>query len=238
MLREAVGNLVVLRGGQQAACPVGQLGHVQRAVRDVGHALPRRVDPRVRRRARGRHRFRDAGRRARVVADAQHPQPPVQREHDRPAGRVGRVGHDPGRALACPLPPDALSLGHIARTEVPRRRRIGQKPLTDSAAVPRAVGQVQPPQARDRVFTAPGAEKQHAPAIPGDRHRVRNAKREVPSAGQLPGEVVDRHASTLPRGPAAAPRVNRSPDAGSAAQVTVQPPRRRQPHRAAMVATT
>jgi hypothetical protein len=129
---------------------------------------------------------------------------------DRPAVRVGRVGHDPGRGLACPFPPDALSLGHIARTEGPRRRRIDDKPLADSAAV----GQVQPPRARDRVFTAPGAEKQHAPAILGDRHRVRNAKGEVLSAGHLPGEVVDRHASTLPSGPAAAPRVNRSPAPG------------------------
>jgi hypothetical protein len=210
MLREAVGNVVVLRGGQQAACPVGQLGHVQRAVRDVGHALPRRVDPRVRRRARGRHRFRDAGRRAEVVADPQHPQPPVQREHDRPAVRVGRVGHDPGRGLACPLPPDALGLGHIARTGVPRRRRIGEKPLASS----RTVGQVQPPQAGYRVFTAPSAEEQHPPAVPADRHRARNAEREAPRAGQLLEEVVDHHASTLPRGPTATRQVKRSQDAG------------------------
>jgi hypothetical protein len=120
MLRQAVGNVVVLWGGQQTACPVGQLGHVQRAVRDISHALPRRVDPRVRRRARGRHRFRDAGRLARVVADAQHPQPPVQREHDRPAVRAGRVGHDPGQGLVCPLPPDAFGLGPIARSEFHR----------------------------------------------------------------------------------------------------------------------
>src|SRR5215472_6488951 len=72
VLREAVGDVVVLRGGQQAVRPVGQLGHAYRAAGHVGHALPRRVDPRVRHRARGRHRFRDAGRLARV-ADAQHP---------------------------------------------------------------------------------------------------------------------------------------------------------------------
>ncbi len=231
MLREAVGNVVVLRGGQQAARPVGQLGHAQRAAGDVGHALPRRVDPRVRHRARGRHRFRDAGRLARVVADAQHPQPPVQREHDRPAVRVGRVGHDPGCALACSFPPDALGLGHIARTEVPRRRRIGDKPLTSSPAV----GQVQPPEARDWVFTAPSTEKQHPLAVPRDRHRARNTEREAPRAGQLPGKVIDRHASTLPCGPTATRLVNRSQDVGCATQVAAQLPRCRQPHCVAML---
>ena len=47
--------------------------------------------------------------------------------------------HNPGRGLARPFPPDPLGLGHIARTEVPRRRRIGGKPLTCSPAVPRTV---------------------------------------------------------------------------------------------------
>ena len=61
MLSQAPGNIVVLRGGQQAARPVREFGHVQRAVRDVGNPLPRRVDPRVSHRARGRYRFRYAG---------------------------------------------------------------------------------------------------------------------------------------------------------------------------------
>jgi len=196
MLREAIGNIVVLGGCQHATRPVGQLGHVQRAAGDVGHALPRRVDPRVRHRARGRHQLGNAGRLARVVADAQHPQPSVQREHGRPAVRVSRVGHDPSRELTFPFPPNALGLGHIARTEVPRRRRIGEKPLASSPAV----GQVKPPEAGDRVLTAPGAEEQHPPAIPRDRHRARNAEREAPGTGQLAGEVVNRHPSTLPHG--------------------------------------
>ncbi|MGH3405318.1 MAG: VOC family protein, partial [Streptosporangiaceae bacterium] len=84
----------------------------------------------------GSHQFRDAAGSRGVVADAQHPQPPVQREHDRPAVRVGRVGHDPVCELVRPLAPDALGLRHVTRAEVPRRRRIGDQPLPSSPGVP------------------------------------------------------------------------------------------------------
>lgn len=114
----------------------------------------------------------DRGRRAAPTAAR------VQREHDRLAGRVGRVGHDPG----C-----ELGLWRITRTKVPRRRRIGEKPFATSPAVSFIICQVQPPEARDRIFSAATTQEQHPPAIAGDRHRARDAERESPSAGQLPG---------------------------------------------------
>src|ERR1700761_4737001 len=89
-----------------------------------------------------------------------------------------------------------------------------------SASTSPAIGQVQPPQARDRVFGAPGAKQRHPPSVPRYCYLARNAEREAPGAGQLPGQVVDRHASTLRGGLFGARLVNRQGGDGWSAGVT------------------
>ena len=187
MLGQAVGDVGVLRRGEQVPAAVGQLGDMQRAVTDVGDPLPGRIKPRLDDRSCGRDQPRNDARRLLVGGHGQDPELPVQRESHRLGGCVGRVGDDARGQLASPFPPYALSLRHLAAALVPGRSRVGQHLLGPAAA------QIQQPQAAHGILAAPGAQEQHPAAVSRDRRRARHAEGEVPGPGELPGELVDVH---------------------------------------------
>ena len=208
----------------------GELDHVQRAVGDVRDSLPGRVDARLRDGACGWHQGGER-RRAGLVglvglaglvgfAGSQDPELAVERERDRAAAVVGRVGDDAGRQLADSLAADSLGLGDLARPDVPGRGRVGQQLLAGVA------GQVEEPQAADGILTAVGPQEQDAPAVGGDGHGARDPEGEAPRPGELAGKFVENHRHNLPQTSPPLRRLGAAVGAAVRATGSLSPPRR------------
>ena len=165
--------------------PLGQPGHPQRAVADVGQPPSGRVGPGIQGRGARGHLAgpsgqRSAGQRHRVHVAG-------QREGGHRDRLVGGVGDDAARLLPDPLPPGPLLRRQVflvgAFPAGPESPRVGHQALLPGV-------HIEHPQARRGVGAALGPQVGDPGAVRGDAERARHPEREPPGPGLLPGEAL------------------------------------------------
>ena len=168
-------GIVVVR--EQAILAAPDIQQPQRTVRDVGHAPPGRIRPRVERRAgRGLHL-------PSAAADQVGQEQPIpHRDGGRRERAIRRVRGHPRERFPQPFAAVALFVGDLL---VALHLRTEDQPLL------RAVD-VEDPEVPGRIVARARPEERHPRPVACHRDRPRAAERVVPGAGLLPRERVGR----------------------------------------------